>query len=82
MNRSRRNPESHDETQTRIVWCDGPFRVECAGNGPAMRLCVYYGRFVMAEETVASAEVAWQRGTEICRQLDGGEVAAYERGSA
>jgi hypothetical protein len=82
MNRRRLNSTSVDSTQSRIVWRDGQFRVECTGMGDPMKLCVYYGRFLMAEETVESAEFAWQRGTEICRQLGGGNMATYKRGSA
>jgi hypothetical protein len=82
MNRRRLSPASPDPTQARIVWRDGLFRVECTGNDNPMRLCVYYGRFLMANEAVESAEVAWQRGTEICRQLGGGDMATYKRGSA
>ncbi len=59
---------------TRISWLDGRFRVECAGRGPAITLTVYYGRYVMAQEPVASAEVAWSRATQICRQLSQGDM--------
>ena len=44
-----------------------------------MTLSVYYERFVMAEERVASAEAAWKRGVEICRQFVDGELDAYGR---
>jgi hypothetical protein len=47
-----------------------------------MTLRVFYERFLMAEERVDSAERAWQRGSEICRQLASGDVGAYGRGSA
>jgi hypothetical protein len=81
MNRQRVNPK-HDPTETRIVWRDGSFRVECVGQNTGMRVVVYYGRFVLAQETVESADMAWQRGTEICRQLSSRDMAAYQRGSA
>lgn len=82
MNRQRLNPTKHDPTETRIVWRDGSFRVECVGLTTGMRVVVYYGRFVLAQETVESADMAWQRGTEICRQLSSRDMAAYQRGSA
>jgi hypothetical protein len=82
MNRSRLNPRDNDKTRTLIVWRQGPFRVECSGAGPAMRLAIYYGRFVMAEETVDSAETAWQRAQDICRQLGGEDIDSAELGSA
>jgi hypothetical protein len=47
-----------------------------------MTLRVFYGRFLMAEENVDSAESAWQRGAEICRQLSGVDFRGYSRGSA
>ena len=47
-----------------------------------MRLSVYYGRRVMAEEAVDSAEAAWHRATDLCRRLGREELAAGERGSA
>src|SRR4051794_22788171 len=59
---------------TRISWLEGRFRVECAGRGPAITLTVYYGRYVMAQEPVASAELAWSRATQICRQLSEGDI--------
>jgi hypothetical protein len=74
MNRSRLNPRDNDKTRTLIAWRHGPFRVECSGAAPAMRLAIYYGRFVMAEETVESAEAAWQRAQDICRQLGGEDI--------
>ena len=80
MNRSRGSAGKDDGAPARIVWRDGPFLVECTGRGAEMELCVYYERFVMARETVASAESAWTRASEICRQLSTGD--AYERGSA
>jgi hypothetical protein len=64
------------------VWRDGAFRLECVADGDGMRLIVYYGRFVLAQETVESADIAWQRGTELCRQLSSRDMAAYQRGSA
>ena len=82
MNRQRLNPAKHDPTETRIVWRDGSFRVECVGQSTGMRVVVYYGRFVLAQETVESADMAWQRGTELCRQLSSRDMAAYQRGSA
>jgi hypothetical protein len=82
MNRRRPNPPTHNQAETRIVWRDGSFRVECVGQGVGMRVLVYYGRFVLAEEAVESADMAWQRGTEICRQLSSRDMAAYQRGSA
>lgn len=80
MNRSRLNPRDNDKTLTRIVWRHGPFRVECSGAGPVMRLTIFYGRFVMAEETVESAEAAWQRAQDICRQLGGEEIDSAAQG--
>jgi len=47
-----------------------------------MKVVVYYGRFMLAQETVDSADMAWQRGTEICRQLSSRDMAAYQRGLA
>jgi hypothetical protein len=82
MNRHRISSASQDLTETRIVWRDGSFRVECVGRGPGMRVVVYYGRFALADEAVESADMAWQRGTELCRQLSSRDMAAYQRGSA
>ena len=81
MNRQRRNA-THTRTETRIVWRDGTFRVECVGQDSGMKVLVYYGRFMLAQETVDSADMAWQRGTEICRQLSSRDMAAYQRGLA
>ena len=81
MNRQRRNA-THTRTETRIVWRDGTFRVECVGQDSGMKVVVYYGRFMLAQETVDSADMAWQRGTEICRQLSSRDMAAYQRGLA
>jgi len=68
MNRSR--VTSRDTAaMTRIAWLDGRFRVECVGRGPSTLLTIYYGRYVMAQEPVPSAQVAWVRAAEICRQL-------------
>jgi hypothetical protein len=80
MNRSRLNPGPNG-AQARIIWRDGPFRVECAGHGAAMKLCIYYGRFVMAEELVESAEAGWTRATEICKQLAAGDMEASDHPS-
>jgi len=52
------------------------------GQDAGMRVVVYYGRFMLAQETVDSADMAWQRGTEICRQLSSRDMAAYQRGLA
>jgi hypothetical protein len=68
MNRGRLTPKDA-AAMTRIVWLDGRFRVECVGRGPATLLTIYYGRYVMAQEPVPSARVAWARAAEICRQL-------------
>jgi hypothetical protein len=57
MNRRRPNPPTHNQAETRIVWRDGSFRVECVGQGVGMRVLVYYGRFVLAEEAVESADI-------------------------
>ena len=81
-NTTNTTPANPDRTETRIVWRDGSFRVECVGQGSRMRVLVYYGRFVLAEEVVESADAAWQRGTEICRQLSARDMAAYQRGRA
>jgi hypothetical protein len=81
MNRSRPAAAGHDRRHTRIVWRDGPFRVECTG-GASLTLSVYYGGAVLAEEAVPSAEAAWERATEICRRLDRSDLDAYKRGFA
>jgi hypothetical protein len=82
MNRQRPSPATHDRTETRIVWRDETFRVECVGQGGAMKVRVYYARFLLAEDAVESVESAWQRGTEICRQLSARDLGATQRGSA
>ena len=82
MNPDRLKRAGHEARRTRIVWRDGPFRLECAADGSAMRLSVYYGPRVMAEEAVDSAEAAWQRATDLCRRLGREQLAAGERGSA
>ena len=88
MNRTEGHLGTGASAQTRIVWRDGVFRVECAGAGsgpgsePGLLLRVFYERFLMAEENVDSAESAWQRGSEICRQLATGDVRVYGRGLA
>jgi hypothetical protein len=82
MNRQTLNLSRHEGSAARIVWRDGSFRVECVGQDRGMRVIVYYGRFVLAQETVESADMAWQRGTELCRQLSSRDMAAYQRGSA
>ena len=74
MSRSRKGPAGSKGTETRILWRDGPFRVECSGHGAPMTLCIYYGRFVMAEEIVESAAAAWTRSSEICRNLAVGSL--------
>jgi hypothetical protein len=74
MIRSRLSPAVAKGTETRIFWKDGPFRVECSGRGAPMKLCVYYGRFVMAEEIVESAKAAFTRSSEICRHLAVGSL--------
>jgi hypothetical protein len=81
MGRNKSRPRALDQATTRIIWRDGPFRVECVGAAAKMTLSVYDGRFVLAEETVESAEMAWRRGTELCRQLEVRELAG-QRGSA
>ena len=81
MNRQRRSA-AHARTDTRIVWRDGNFRVECVGQDAGMKVTVYYGRFMLAQEAVDSADMAWQRATEICRQLSSRDMAAYQRGLA
>ena len=81
MDRSRLNAREHDKTQTRIVWRDGPFRVECTGEGKGMRLRVYYGRHVMTDERVASVQAAWNRVAEVCRDFGDADVQASETGS-
>ena len=63
MNRQRRNA-THARTGTRIVWRDGTFRVECVGQDAGMKVMVYYGRFMLVQETVDSADMAWQRGAK------------------
>jgi len=82
MNRRKSNPASGNNPRARIVWRDGPYRIECAGRGPGMKLTVYYGRFVMAEDAVDSAEAAWQRAAELCRELGSGDLAGAGQGSA
>jgi hypothetical protein len=86
MNRFDGPAGSSAAAQTRIVWRDGVFRVECEGAGPGqgqrMTLRVFYERFLMAEENVDSAESAWQRGSDICRQLSSGDLRAYGNGPA
>ena len=82
MNRPRQSSPKHERTETRIVWRDGSFRVECVGQDAGMRVVVYYGRFALAQETVESVDAAWRRGTEICHQLSSRDMAAYQRGSA
>jgi hypothetical protein len=47
-----------------------------------MKLCVYYGRFVMAEDVVDSAEAAWQRAAELCRDLGREDVVGAGAGPA
>ena len=47
-----------------------------------MKVVVYYGRFMLAQETVDSADMAWQRGTEICRQLSSRDMARLPAGLA
>ena len=74
MIRSRSSPAGAKGTETRILWKDGPFHVECSGHGAPLKLCVYYGRFVMAEEIVESAKAAWTRSSEICRHLAVGSL--------
>ena len=81
MNRHRRSA-THATMETRIVWRDGNFRLECVGQDAGMKVVVYYGRFILAQEAVDSADMAWQRGTEICRQLSSRDMAAYQRGLA
>ena len=73
MNRGRLTPKDA-AAMTRIVWLDGRFRVECVGRGPSTLLTIYYGRYVMAQEPVPSARVAWTRAAEICRQLEEGGI--------
>jgi hypothetical protein len=81
MDRSRLNAREQDAPRTRIGWRDGPFMIECTGAGKGMRLRVYYGRHVMADEGVASVQAAWNRGTEICGELSAADAGAYETGS-
>ena len=59
---------------TRIAWLDGRFRVECVGRGPSTLLTISYGPYVLAQEPVPSARVAWVRAAEICRQLGEGDI--------
>jgi len=80
MNRTRPNSFNHEKASARIVWRDGPFRMECMDAGHGMRLTVFRNDSVVAEERVASAEVAWRRSAEICQQLS--RRAVGERGSA
>ena len=74
MNRDRVTSPRSRAAMTRIAWLDGRFRVECVGRGPSITLTIYYGRYVMAEEPVTSARVAWTRAAEICRQLGEGDM--------
>ncbi|MEO7275938.1 MAG: hypothetical protein ABIX28_10030 [Vicinamibacterales bacterium] len=73
MNRGRVTPRD-TTAMARIVWLDGRFRVEFVGRGPSTVLTVYYGRYVMAQEPVSSARIAWVRAAEICRQLGEGDL--------
>jgi hypothetical protein len=54
--------------------------MECMDAGHGMRLTVFRNDSVVAQERVASAEVAWRRSAEICQQLS--RRAVGERGSA
>ncbi len=81
MNRRRSTVTRREPTRARIVWRDGPYRLECAGTGHGMKLCVYYGRFLMAEDVVDSAEAAWQRAAELCRELGSRDLVGAGRGS-
>ena len=69
-----RGPVRDTAATTRLVWLDGRFRVEYVGRGPSTVLTIYYGRYVMAQEAVPSARVAWVRAAEICRQLNEGDM--------
>ena len=61
MNRTRTNSFTPEKTAARIVWRDGPFRMECMDAGHGMRLTVFSGDSVLAQESVESAEVGWRR---------------------
>jgi hypothetical protein len=81
MERSRLNGRDQEAPRTRIGWRDGPFMIECTGAGKGLRLRVYYGRHVMADEWVASVQAAWSRGSEICGELSAADTATYESGA-
>ena len=79
MSRNQPNPTGQQRAPARIAWRDGPFVVECTSAGDAMCLTVYRGASVVAQERVASAEVAGRRSADICRRLNGG-AAVGDRG--
>ena len=71
-----------DGGPVRLVWQDGPFRLECVGRMDALRLRVFEAGELQAEESVSSAEAAYQRGREICARIIRTREREYGRDSA
>ena len=65
----------------RVVWREGPYRLECAGRADALRLRIYAEDRLVAEEIVASAEAGYRRGREICERLPRSEPRGYGKSS-
>jgi len=57
-------------SEIRLVWRDGPFQLECAGRQGALRLKVFEGGRLQAQEDVVSAESAYVRGRDLCQRLE------------
>jgi hypothetical protein len=68
--------------EIRLVWHDGPFQLECAGRTGALRLRVFEGGTLQAQESVTSAEAAYQRGKALCARLTHERTRAYGKDSA
>jgi hypothetical protein len=68
--------------EIRFLWHDGAFQLECAGRTGALWLRVFEDGVLQAQETVASAEVAYQRGKVLCARLARGRKREYGKGSA
>jgi len=56
-------------SELRLLWLEGPFQLECVGRTGAMRVSVFEGGVLLAEEQVTSAEAAYRRGRELCATL-------------
>jgi hypothetical protein len=69
--------ETLDRTGIRIVWRERAFRLECAGRTDVLQLSVYQGEVLLAAEQVPSAEMAFQRGRELCDALERSRAREY-----